>query len=117
MTNTEVLEKFFEARDVIHYAHLNTQSYAVHKALGSFYEGWTDLMDSFIETYQGKYGRVEGIISVSAVNDMPVEKYFEALRSFVLGIDIYSAEDKDLDNIAADMIGLINRTLYKLTLQ
>ena len=37
----------FLARDVTHSAHLNTRSYAKHKALQKFYENIIDLGDSF----------------------------------------------------------------------
>jgi hypothetical protein len=46
------------ARDVTHSAHLNTRSFAKHKALGKFYPEIIDLADKFAEMYQGKYGLI-----------------------------------------------------------
>jgi len=37
----------FLARDVTHSVHLNTRSYAKHKALQKFYEGIVGLADTF----------------------------------------------------------------------
>jgi len=120
MKNNEVLSKFFEARDVIHYAHFNTTSFAEHKALGEFYDGWLDLVDTFVETYQGRYQRIVGQINVSAESGPDSVAYLNELRTFVsmeaMGI-IVPAIDIDLANIIADMLGLINHTLYLLTLK
>ena len=43
----------------VHVFHLQTGSYAEHKALQNYYEGIDDLMDSLIESYQGTNGIVE----------------------------------------------------------
>lgn len=120
MKATEVFQKMFEARDVIHYKHLNTTSYAEHKALGKFYNKWLDLTDTFIETYQGRYQRIVGQLQITAECGIDSVAYLNGLRSFISteamtivvpGLDI------DLVNILADMLGLINSTLYLLTLK
>jgi hypothetical protein len=120
MTPLKVLSKLFEARDQVHLIHLNTQSYAEHKALNEFYEAWLDLLDSFTETYQGKYGRIEGSIDIEIQTGIESKDYLVQLMIF-LNADIptlYTGViDSDLDNIVAEMKGLINRTLYKLTLK
>ena len=59
----------FLARDVTHSAHLNTRSYAKHKALQKFYENIIDLADSFAEAYQGRYGLIGPISLMSAKKD------------------------------------------------
>lgn len=120
MKANEVLNKFFEARDVIHYAHFNTTSYAEHKALGEFYEGWLGLVDSFVETYQGRYQRITGQIAITAESGVDTAAYLNELRTFVsteaMSI-IVPALDVDLANTLADMLDLINHTIYLLTLK
>jgi hypothetical protein len=39
-----------------HFLHLQTASYAAHKALGHYYENIVVLADKFAEAYQGHYG-------------------------------------------------------------
>jgi high-affinity Fe2+/Pb2+ permease len=39
----------------VHIFHLQTKSYAEHKALQGYYEGIDALVDGLIESYQGKY--------------------------------------------------------------
>ena len=44
----------FASRDYAHKAHLNTDSFAAHMALGDFYDGIIDLADSLAETWMGR---------------------------------------------------------------
>jgi hypothetical protein len=41
-----------------HILHLQTTSYAEHVALGEFYKELPDLVDTVIESIQGKYGEI-----------------------------------------------------------
>ena len=52
----------FLGRDVAHSVHLNTRSYAKHKALQKFYNGVVDLADKFAEAYQGRHGLIGAIV-------------------------------------------------------
>jgi len=120
MTPLKVKQKLFEARDVIHDLHLDSVTYAQHTALNGFYNGWTDLLDSFLETYYGKYGRIKGTITIDSSTDLKADEYLKQLMLFVCE-DFYliidETVDSDLDNIIADMKQLINHTLYLLTLK
>ncbi len=53
----------------VHVFHLQTDSYAEHKALQGYYEAIDGLMDSLIEAYQGMNGIVEEYKS------FPIKKY------------------------------------------
>lgn len=120
MKPIQVINKMFEARDCMHLVHLNTTSYAEHKALGKFYDGWLDLADSFIETYSGRYSRIEGELKIEVASDYNAVDYLQKLRAFVqieAASIIAPTLDSDLANILADMLGLINHTLYLLTLK
>ena len=120
MTPNKVQQKLLEARDVIHVLHLDTTSYAEHKALDNFYSEWLSLADSFLEVYQGKYGRIKGTISIDASTDLVAVDYLKQLMLFVCE-DFYNIItpqiDSDIENILADMKQLINQTLYLLTLK
>jgi hypothetical protein len=119
MTPLKALQKLFEIRDQIHFSHLNVTSYGTHKALNEFYETWLELVDKFIETYQGKYGRIEGLVEIQFAAGLHVREYLIEVMIF-LNKDLptlLDAEDSDLDNIIADMKQLVNHTLYLLTLK
>lgn len=118
MTPVLALQKLFEVRDQIHFSHLNTTSYAEHKALNEFYDSWLDLADEFVEVYQGKYSRITGKITTNASNTASVSEYLKDVYTFV-DSDLKSLtkpEDEDLLNLIADMKALINKTQYLLTL-
>ena len=102
----------FQSRDAMHIAHLQTTSFAEHKALDGYYDGIVDLTDKFTEVYFGRNKRVEIIIPESKVLDAVVhlkdmQQLLDAERNN------YTSE---LQNIIDEMLGLINKTLYLLTL-
>lgn len=112
MTASKFIGTLFQSRDVMHIAHLQTKSYAEHKALNAYYDGILDLTDSFTEKYFGRNGRVDIIVPESKIQDAvshlkSMQVLIEAER------DNYAS---DLQNIMDEMIGLVNETLYLLTL-
>jgi len=118
MESIEILQKFFEARDTIHLLHLHTKCFAEHKALGEFYDGWLDLADSFIEKYQGRFNvRIEGSINIAANTTIVSDVYVRSLYDFLSQVEVTIAGNADLLNIVADMKGIVNETLYLLTLK
>lgn len=115
-----VLQKLFEVRDQVHYIHLQTTSFAAHKALNEFYDGILDLADSFIETYQGTYGRIKGKLAPNIESDIDAMKYIQSIRPLFAKDGLirksYSPDDTHLANIADEMLALVDKTLYLLTL-
>lgn len=108
-----VFTKLFEARDFAHKAHLETKSYAQHKALNSFYDDILDLADGLMESYFGKYGIQK--IEIAQVKSQDVVTYFEDFANFIQQAHA-SVNQKDtwvqnqLDEILATTFSL----LYKL---
>ncbi|CAB4140660.1 hypothetical protein UFOVP406_48 [uncultured Caudovirales phage] len=106
----------FLARDVTHSAHLNTRSYAKHKALGKFYEEIIDLADKFAEAYQGKYGLIGPISLMSAKKTNNVVEFLEGQVDDLMEMR-YKVVEKDctpIQNIIDEIFGLYYTTLYKL---
>ena len=66
MSCADLIGHLFLARDVTHSVHLNTRSYAKHKALGSFYGKIINLADDLAEMYQGRHGLIGPITLHSA---------------------------------------------------
>jgi hypothetical protein len=50
----------FASRTQAHIFHLQTTSFAKHKALNEYYDEIVGLTDGIIESYQGRYGIIEG---------------------------------------------------------
>ncbi len=54
----DLIARVFYARNVAHYEHWRAEGvggYARHKALGEFYEGVIEAVDSLVEAYQGAF--------------------------------------------------------------
>jgi DNA-binding ferritin-like protein len=103
----------FEARTKAHMLHLQTKSYATHKALNEYYDEIVDIADSLAEAYQGREGIITTYPKISLSAPDPI-KLVEQVRSWVdknrKDISIYS----EIQNIIDELQDLNNSTLYKL---
>ena len=109
----------FNLRTQIHIFHLQTKSYAEHKALDTFYNEIVELMDEFAETYQGRYSRVK-LTGTFKPDNYTKGASVKHLTAFVKASDAMKKalgeKPSDLQNILDEIIGLTNKTLYLLTL-
>ena len=110
------LGELFLARDMAHSVHLNTRSYAKHKALNEFYDGIIELADAFAEAYQGRYGLIGPVArqntrkTTNMVNFLTEQlERLEANRYKVCPKD-----DSPLQNLMDEIFTLYLSTLYKL---
>lgn len=99
-----------------HIMHLQTPSYAEHKALGEFYEEVGDLVDSFVESYQGKYGLIQ---NYPKTYELPTDEPVTYLKALGAELEQYRRapgfpQDSELQNELDNVANLINGTLYKL---
>ena len=112
MAPNKFLGILFQSRDMMHLTHLDTTSFAEHKALNAYYDGILDLTDSFTEKLFGRSGRLSIIIPESKKQDAIT--HLKGLQTIIEAErDNYAS---DLQNIMDEMLGLVNKTLYLLTL-
>ena len=101
-----------------HMLHLATYSFADHKALEAFYAAIGDLVDSFVEGYQGKYAT--RVVYVGGF-DVPVKPmdYLIYLKDEVATLRTADGfpQDSELQNIVDEIASLIDGTLFQLTLK
>lgn len=103
--------------------HWQTESYAEHKAFGKAYDDLSDLVDTFIETYMGKYGKrvaTDGFsFNLHNYNPADVDEFLKQYDEYLSTICETELQDSDteLKNIRDDMKGVINHTRYLLGLQ
>ena len=116
MKAADFIGLFFLARDVTHSVHLNTRSYAKHKALQKFYENIIDLADTFAEAYQGRHGLVGPISLMSAKKTSNVVEFLENQLAEIESVryDVCDKDDAPLQNLSDGIIELYLSTLYKL---
>jgi hypothetical protein len=116
MKAADFVGHLFLARDVAHSVHLNTRSYAKHKALGSFYDKVVDLADDFAEAYQGRHGLMGPISLMSAKKNGNIIEFLEDSLSEIEANRFKVCEEKDsaIQNIIDEIVALYLSTLYKL---
>ena len=118
MTCANFIGMLFLARDVAHSAHLNTRSYAKHIALNEFYDSLLELIDGFVEQYQGYY-KTRMAIKREDGNDDDIRDLID-FRCEWIEMYRYQICDKDetaLQNTIDEILRLYEHTQYTLTLQ
>ena len=103
----------FAARNQAHLEHWNTKSYAEHVALGDFYDKIIDLVDSFVECYQGKFGLV-GKVKLVPCNDKLLSMLKEDSQWMMDNCDAICRGISALSNLLDNIVDLYLVTIYKL---
>jgi len=112
------LTTLLHSRDQAHYFHLQTESYAEHKALNKYYNKILDLTDELLEVAQGEYGRVKGKIEItledysSEAVAKHLDETLDCIRNCRENID-----NDGVENVYDDIESLILKTKYLLSLK
>jgi hypothetical protein len=96
--------------------HRQTKSFAEHKALNDYYDEITDVLDGFIESYQGKHGIIKkytGFKPLSYKDNANTIKYFQNLYNKIDSLR-KSVKESYLQNQIDEMQELIESVIYKL---
>lgn len=98
-----------------HILHLTTKSYAEHKALQGYYTKVDDLVDDFVEAFQGKYGLLHDFTADYVLPGQPID-YLTYLKDEVATLRRSEKfpQDSELQNSVDEIAQLIDSTLYKL---
>lgn len=117
------ITKFIGLQNQIRIFHWQTKSYSEHQAFGALYEGLTPLIDEFVEVYFGK----NGVRKAAESFDISLENYDSANPTAVIDSGIsflinelppmLNPDDTDLFNIRDEMLALLNKTKYLITLK
>ena len=96
-----------------HILHLQTRSYAEHKALEAYYTEIGDLINDFVEAYQGKYGIIEDYPEDYKLPTPSIE-YLVGLSTYLQEARLHLPQDTELQNLLDEIASLLDNTLYKL---
>ena len=102
--------------------HWQTTSFSQHKSFGKIYELLDESIDTFIETYMGKYGRVIAAskfnLEMSNYSDLNFITATNSYIEFLIGLNdmLDETKDSDLLNTRDEILGSLNRLKYLLTL-
>jgi DNA-binding ferritin-like protein len=105
------------SRTQAHIFHLQTPSFAAHKALNEYYDEIIGITDGIAESYQGKYGIITGYSNVALQEYQSCEAiimFFEMLCMYVEKSRQMLPQDSYLQNQIDEVVALIKSTIYKL---
>lgn len=121
LTPDKAISRLFYFRDQIHFNHLQTKSFAEHKALDKLYNGVADFQDSISELLLGYIvpQRVVKMETYPIRKDLPNKQLLDELCKFADELYEYGEQTKwwALSNQAADLGGLGYKVKYLLTLE
>jgi hypothetical protein len=111
-----VLGQMFQSRDMMHIAHFQTTSYAQHNTLQKYYEGVLELTDEIAEVYFGCIGKRLNF-KIPASDYMNPETHLKQFKDYMKkNRTVFGMDRTDVQNLIDELIALINKTLYLLTL-
>jgi hypothetical protein len=102
--------------------HWQTEKYAEHKAFNTFGKAINAFLDDFVESYQGKHGRIVlvgnqdttfGLYNYEMLN----EQYIDLICDIFCKIKESIPNDSELLNIVDEGMSSVNRLKYLLTLE
>ena len=114
---------FFNMREQIKLYHWQTHSFAQHKATDELLDSLDKVIDEYVETYMGKYGRPKmtarnNAIRIQNMNAKMMLKFIKSCITYLEGplIAKLKSSDTDLVNLRDEMIGDLHKVLYLFTL-
>jgi hypothetical protein len=115
VTIGEFLLKLLHAATNGHILHLQTKSYAEHKALQGYYEKLPDAVDTIIEQWQGAY---QMIIEYPSVYEAPKADALQEvtyIRDFIVANRAVVGDYTSIQNEVDALLSIVESTMYKLT--
>jgi hypothetical protein len=87
-------------------------------AYGATYDALGDLIDSFVESYMGKYGRIsmDSIQLVNMSSESDIEQHITAFIKVMDACQMMCKNDPDLLNIRDEMLAQATKLKYLITL-
>jgi DUF1680 family protein len=113
----ELVTKLLADRSAAHVAHWATGSYSAHVALAEFYDAVVDLVDGFVEQYQGYYAkRMEPKVVALSVTADGIDDMLELSCEWIEAnrYKVCDRDDTSLQNTIDEVVKLYQTTLYKL---
>ena len=119
----ELIKKLVQIQLQWKFLHWQTFGDAKHRLYGEIYDGLGVLLDEFAETMMGKYGRpefdAEFSIMFQDISSLNMQNFIDGITEFLVSMSdqLDSRYDTDLLNLRDEMLGLINKSKYFLTLK
>jgi len=117
-TQSEFISVLHQAKTQGQIWHHQTTKYSEHKALGHFYEGITDHIDSLVESLQGYYPRIVGYTTKPLVDWKEGQslEFLKGLCQYVEAERMGLGEYSWIQNQVDDLQKFLYQIKYELTL-
>jgi DNA-binding ferritin-like protein len=110
---------FFTMREQIKMYHWQTHVFARHKATDDVISALDETIDSYVETYMGKYGRPKVTaatrnVSIQNMTEKTATRFIGTCIQYLQGplVKRLKPTDTDLVNLRDEMMGELNKLLY-----
>lgn len=115
--NPSILSIFFHLKNQTELFHWQTYSHAEHSAFGDLYETLENLVDTFMESYMGCYGRPTIFKSIKLANygERDCIEYYSSIIALINQCQ-ENLPQTELNNILDEIKAAINKTKYLLTM-
>lgn len=118
--NGDIVTAMLTIRNQVKLYHWQTKSFARHKATDDLTATLDTLIDSFVESYMGKYGRpsVRGSITLHNFSESAARSFVAKQTKYLTSVlpKKLKSTDTDLLNIRDEILGELNKVLYLFTL-
>jgi len=112
----EFVGTLLHSATIVHFKHLQTTSYAQHKALQAYYENIVDAADTIAEALQGCESEIiTGYPSMFGNTDASPLDYLKSIRDYVIANREAISEYSNIQNEIDTVMTLLDSTIYKLT--
>jgi hypothetical protein len=117
----QLITPFLKIQNQLRIFHWQSDTYAQHKAFGKAYENFDGLVDDFVEVYMGKNGKVRSKLAYSIEVGNFDDDYITIIDSYIsylhdLNNQLDQERDSELLNIRDEMLAVLNRLKYLLSL-
>jgi hypothetical protein len=125
-TPEKIIILCLEMLNIVKLYHWKTLKYSEHKATDELYDELNDKIDEFVETFIGKTGKrinltnIKNIRLIDFNNVDDFKKLIESSKTYLINMSnspIFSIENSDLLNIRDEILGILNKFTYLLTLK
>ena len=112
----EFVGTLLHSATIVHFMHLQTQSYSVHKALQKYYESIVDAADTIAEAWQGCEGQIIDMYPPMFGNPAaePLD-YLTSIREYVIANRDAISDYSNIQNEIDAVMTLLDSTIYRLT--
>ena len=110
----QLISRVFYARNLAHFEHWRTKSYAQHKALGKFYDEIIEAIDALVEAYQGLNGLIGSIPSPTDTKGDSLTTLKADAAWIEANHEEISGGNRAVANLIDNVTGIYLTTIYKL---